>query len=154
MTSIRFYILLGVGAWLSGLVAYTASLRLFYQQGMSLFELVGIAQLSGSVLAITYIPLVLFLQRRQMQMSPRRPLWLMPLLVIYFVVAPMILIWLKAGLITLAFGYGTALLTSDFFVSREAGLLYCLFGGASLVVAVGCLILDTKKKGDGKAEDF
>ena len=137
--SLKHRLILGAISWFLGFVAYLAALKLIWQQGISVFDLVGVAQLSlcgfAPTYLLVYVPAFSWLSRR---VPSRYHSWLFPVLSLPLVFIPTTLIWLGIGIPAALSGYGlSASLPLRHFVSPETNLFYWFFGVAGVVAALG-----------------
>jgi hypothetical protein len=145
--SLKQQLILGAIAWFLGFVAYLAALRLIWQQGISVFDFIGVAQLSLSGFApayvLVYLPAFSWLSRHA---PVRHHFWLFPGISLPLGFIPTTLIWLAFGIPQALGGSGlSASLPLRYFVSPETSLFYWFFGVAGVVAAVGFVQLHRRE---------
>jgi hypothetical protein len=147
MPRLRPYVLLGLIAWVSGVIAYTAALALVWNEGSAVAEVLGLAISSlmvfAAVYAFIYLPVLLWLRRR---LAGSLHVWLLPLASLPLSIVGVAFVWLSVSVPAALLGFEVSLSSAPaFFISPEASLYYWLFGVAGVVIAVGIAILHSRE---------
>jgi hypothetical protein len=139
-------IIIAVVAWIAGLVAYLAALRIGWDQSISSGDLVAVVQSSLIAWAITYaFVYVPVLQRVGRSLAPVLRFCVLPLVALPLGLVAVTLVLLCLAVPAGLLGFGWSSLSPSFFLSPEASLFYWFFAGSGVVAAIGIACLQSRQ---------